>query len=211
MQIVSGRVVFARSVQPAQYETKKAEVEIAFILAEGEQLGDSLDIAGLLAKVKVLEMVGLKSATAEAASTAGLKAVASAVEEPKDPTKPPKVKPQKEAAAAAMNAKDTSTRATTAGPAEKPSKPAETASSTASDPDDALFADAPAAADPISDQDLTKAASDACKRLIPAHDGAAGAMVKALRDKFITPPGTRVSDIPQGKRAEFLKQLEALE
>lgn len=212
MQIVSGKVIFGRTVQPAQYESKKAEVEISFVLAEGEPLGDSLDIAGLMAKVKVLELVGLKPGSNQpaAAAAAGLKAVEAAVEEPaKDPPKP-KVRQapgQKEAAAAAMNARDASAKQTTAGQAEKQSPSESSASHKASDPDDALFDDAPAA--PITDNDLMKAASAANARLQGTHQGAAPQMIKALRDKFVSPPG-RVSDIPQEKRAEFLRQLEAL-
>ena len=35
MHISSGRVVYLRSVQPAQYETKKAEVELTFAFGRG--------------------------------------------------------------------------------------------------------------------------------------------------------------------------------
>jgi len=62
MQITGGKVTFGRSVQPAQYETKKAEVEITFTLAEGEALGDTLNHAASVAQDKALEMVGLKKA-----------------------------------------------------------------------------------------------------------------------------------------------------
>lgn len=65
MQITGGRVVFARSVQPAQYETKKAEVEITFTLAEGEELGTTLDRAGEVAQAKALELVGLQKPKTE--------------------------------------------------------------------------------------------------------------------------------------------------
>ena len=59
-QITGGRVVFSRSVQPAQYESKKAEVEITFAVPEGAVLGDFLDKAGAMAQDKALELVGLK-------------------------------------------------------------------------------------------------------------------------------------------------------
>jgi hypothetical protein len=62
MQITGGKVTFGRSVQPAQYETKKAEVEISFTLAEGEALEGKLDYAAEMARSKALEMIGLKPA-----------------------------------------------------------------------------------------------------------------------------------------------------
>jgi hypothetical protein len=59
MQITGGRVVYSRTVQPAQYESKKAEVELSFVLAEKEELGDALERVGVLVHKQVLEMVGL--------------------------------------------------------------------------------------------------------------------------------------------------------
>ncbi len=57
MQITSGRVVYSRTVQPAQYESKRAEIELTFVLAEGEKLGDALDKTAELAKTKCLDLV----------------------------------------------------------------------------------------------------------------------------------------------------------
>jgi hypothetical protein len=73
MQIISGRVVFARTVQPAQYESKKAEVELNFVLAEGEELDATIDIVAGHAMDTVLAMVGLK--TVEKLKQAALKPV----------------------------------------------------------------------------------------------------------------------------------------
>jgi hypothetical protein len=61
MQITGGRVVYSRTVQPAQYESKRGEVELTFVLAEGEDLGAALDEVADLVKAKALDMVGLKS------------------------------------------------------------------------------------------------------------------------------------------------------
>lgn len=63
MQITGGKVIFQRSVQPAQYETKKAEVELSFTLSEGESLEGKLDEVSAIAQAKALELVGLKPAT----------------------------------------------------------------------------------------------------------------------------------------------------
>ncbi len=61
VQITGGRVLYSRTVQPAQYETKRAEVEVAFVLAEGEDLGENLDEAASIVKKKALQMVGIKA------------------------------------------------------------------------------------------------------------------------------------------------------
>src|ERR1700730_18063669 len=97
-QITGGRVVYGRTVQPAQYESKKAEVEITFAVAEGEDHAALLDLAAKVACYKAHEMVGISVI--------------------KNPPKPAAAAPSeqrvviapantKEAAAAAMNAKDT--------------------------------------------------------------------------------------------------------
>lgn len=62
-QITGGKISYGRTVQPAQYESKKAEIELTFVLAEGEKLGSTLDHAAEIAKNKVLELVGLKAQT----------------------------------------------------------------------------------------------------------------------------------------------------
>jgi hypothetical protein len=58
MQITGGRVVYCRTVQPAQFESKRAEVELSFVLAENEALGAALEQAANLAKSQALTMVG---------------------------------------------------------------------------------------------------------------------------------------------------------
>jgi len=58
--ITGGRVVFGRTVQPASYESKKAEVELSFALAEGEELGDTLEDYMKLAQDEVLATLGVK-------------------------------------------------------------------------------------------------------------------------------------------------------
>lgn len=57
-QITGGRVVFSRTVQPAQYESKRAEVELTFVLAEGEDLNGTLNDVSLKAKNQVLDILG---------------------------------------------------------------------------------------------------------------------------------------------------------
>ena len=61
-QITAGRVVYSRTVQPVQYESKRAEIELNFVLVEGEDLGDTLAEVAEIVQAKTLEMVGLKKA-----------------------------------------------------------------------------------------------------------------------------------------------------
>ena len=52
-QVTSGRVVYSRTVQPAQYESKRAEVEFAFAVEDGEDPGQAAREAGELARREV--------------------------------------------------------------------------------------------------------------------------------------------------------------
>lgn len=56
-QVTSGRVVYSRTVQPAQYESKRAEVEFAFVVEDGEDPGQAARDAGELARREVLAMI----------------------------------------------------------------------------------------------------------------------------------------------------------
>jgi hypothetical protein len=196
MHITSGRVVFSRKVAPAQYESKSAEVELTFILAEDEELGNALDVVGHQAKAKALELVGLKS-SAEATP-------APLAEKVDQRTKDAK----KAAAAASMNAKDASTKPTTVSLALVHSQPAVPASSQEVGLDDE-FQELDVAP-PITDADMTKACSEKNQKLQAKHGAASPTMIKALRAEFVPAPG-QLKDIPQEKRAEFLKRLEALQ
>ncbi len=60
MQITGGRVLFGRTVQPAQYESKKSEVELSFVLAENEELGGALEEIGKIVKAEALHLVGIE-------------------------------------------------------------------------------------------------------------------------------------------------------
>jgi hypothetical protein len=59
-QYTGGKVSFSRTVQPVQYESKKAEVEISFIPDDGEDVEAALEEAGRLVVNRTLAMVGLK-------------------------------------------------------------------------------------------------------------------------------------------------------
>lgn len=67
-QVTSGRVVYSRTVQPAQYESERAEVELAFIVEDGRSVEDAVDAAMAAAKARVLASIG---AGAKRAARAG--------------------------------------------------------------------------------------------------------------------------------------------
>jgi hypothetical protein len=212
MQITGGRVVYGRTVQPAQYESKKAEVEITFVLAEGEDLGDSLDKAAAYAMSKGQEMVGVKPATKPARSAMaedGARAEAAEAAVVLDKRTKEGKEAAKAAAAAAMNAKDAGKKPDTeALPEDKPA--ISTTPENRVDPNDTSFLDEgseePAV---ITDKELHDAAGKKNTVLMKTHGNAAPAMIKALKNEYAPLP-KQLKDIAQDKRAEFLKRLEAL-
>jgi hypothetical protein len=202
VQITAGKVIFARSVQPAQYETKKAEVELSFSLAEGEELGAWLDDVAAKAQAKALEMVGLKPAQ-EAKPAATKKA------EVKPPTDDEKQK-AKEAFAAKQRVGEDIAAAKTLAEKSNTAKTAIDGLDIASlqpgspapslDPDADLLADVPKE---VTDQDLVAAVTRKNQELKDPKK------IHALRETFVKlPKGLR--DIPAADRPRFLAELEAL-
>lgn len=186
-QITGGRVVFSRSVQPAQYESKKAEVEIIFAVPEGAEVGDFLDKAAAMAQRKALEMVGLKTGPKAAAATAdtppatpaaGSKAALEAAQAEKlggdKPAKPKVAMPN-----------------ISSGEERKPPAEEEWGASEAT------------TAEPITDATM----KDACSKRNQVLK--APKAIKALIATFVEFP-KGCADIPQEKRQEFLTKLEAL-
>lgn len=60
-QITSGRVVYSRKVQPAQFESEGAEVEFAFVLEDGEDAASAASQAGAAAKASALDLLGRRA------------------------------------------------------------------------------------------------------------------------------------------------------
>lgn len=224
MQIMGGKVTYARTVQPAQYESKKAEVEISFTLSDGEEMGDSLDRAGNWAMQKCHEMVGITkpapmAATAEKIAEkveAIAEGVKAAAEAPKDTKGKGKTQAEKDAAKAEAAAKMNGKKATAPlpDPDALPDEPTQAISSgeerVSPDDNDTSFLDEPSTpAREIKDTELYEAAGKKNKELMPKHAGASPAMIKALVQKFVPLP-KQLKDIPQEQRTKFLEQLAAL-
>jgi hypothetical protein len=201
-QITAGKISFARSVQPAQYETKKAEVELSFSLAEGEELGAWLDDVAAKAQAKALEMIGLKPATEAKPATTKKAEVKPPAEVQKEDSKKTyavhKATEEAKALAEKSNtAKDIASLDDVHGV-----KGGEgiIGSLGHADPDADLLADVPKE---VTDQDLVAAVTRKNQELKDPKK------IHALRETFVKlPKGLR--DIPAADRPRFLAELEAL-
>lgn len=59
-QATSGRVAYSRTVQPAQYESKRAEVELAFVIEDDEDPAEVIRSIGAVVRDECLALVGVK-------------------------------------------------------------------------------------------------------------------------------------------------------
>lgn len=59
MKITNGQVTFERSVRPADYETKRAVVNLSFNVDDGEDASEVIDEVGNLARRRALKMIGV--------------------------------------------------------------------------------------------------------------------------------------------------------
>jgi hypothetical protein len=59
-KVAGGKVTFARTVQPADYESKRAECELVFEVEDGESPEDALREVGALVRRECLSLVGLR-------------------------------------------------------------------------------------------------------------------------------------------------------
>lgn len=60
MKVTSGRVSFSRKVQPADFESKGATVELAFEVEDGDDVEDVLLELGPVARRHVLRLISGK-------------------------------------------------------------------------------------------------------------------------------------------------------
>lgn len=216
-QITGGKIFYSQTRQAAQFEPKKAEVELSFVVGEGESYEQIAKIAEDFAIAKVQEMIGAKAAPAP-------KTVQPAPPKPAVDTAPKTSKgvdttpvAGKEAYAAAQKAsvpaagKKTPPKAA-AKVEEKPqistqpenrADPADMSDVATSDDDilgSAVVVEVPTT---ISDQDLTSAITKVNQKLNNT------VIIRQLVATFVQPPkGSR--DIPQEQRAEFIEKLNGL-
>lgn len=213
LQIIGGTLIYGRTVQPAQYETKKAECHLQFNVPEGGAInGEQIEEVAKLAMTKVHEMVGLAkpnkaAVSAAVASTApatsvpatgrtkaDIEAEMKAAAQPKTPKVPPKTKP------APADAAEITDEDATPQIRKNPEDRKEPASNAAAVVDDELFEPA---AKMITEADILAAVTAKQQQINNA------VAIRKLIGKYVSPP-KRASDIPVESRAQFLKDLEAL-
>lgn len=217
LTIIGGTLIYGRTVQPAQYETKKAEVHLQFNVPEGQTItAEQIEEVAKLAMTKTHEMVGLakpaakevKDAAANATSVpqtgrtkADLEAEAVAAASQPKPDKAAKQPPKSKAAD-----KPKSDPAAIEG-GEKPQintnpeNRQDPAQADAAAIDESLFA--PAEEGPITEAKLIEACTAKMKALNNAVP------IRTVIAKYVAAPKT-VKDIPEASRAQFLKDLENL-
>ena len=216
-QITGGSVTFGRTVQPAQYESKKSEITLTFAVAEddGDVIAQNmLNLVSKIAQEKALELVGLKVASAPTAKVEALPegkveqpnpALNKIVDEdrpgskrgpkPKKPAEAEKPTEDPLAPAEAAAEADNEAAAHKAAMAK--------ANAEIADADSDLLGGAEAAPQPVSDKELMDAVT---KKMAEINSGP---KIKEVREKFVTSP-KGIRDIPQDKRAEFLVELAKL-
>lgn len=223
-QITNGRVTFGRNVKTAEYEGKKAEVEISFAVGEGEDYKDVLDLAATTARDKAYEILGLLKPPATATSTAAVQAAAAPqTEAPKTPARRgPKKPPVQEVVlteadkaeiAAKLEAASKLTPGISTGEQRRdPNNPDdvddlenlgnETGTQSSGDEEnlDDLLGGAPA---PVTDEDLVSAITTKNAKLKNP------VAIRQLIGKFVK-PGGQAREIAAENRQDFLDQLAAL-
>lgn len=60
MPITGGKVVYSRTIQVAQFEPKRAEVEISFEVTDKENLQDLIEEAKAIAREEAIALVKLR-------------------------------------------------------------------------------------------------------------------------------------------------------
>lgn len=207
MKITGGQITYGRKVNLGDYNSKKAEATIGFLLDDGEDIETGASVAALFATNKVNELLGFKPVT-PAAPTGVKEAVAAklnATDEDKKtragkkaPPKTPPASPPPPATDAAAIVDDETPAISTGDERVDPNNPADAASVVDEDWGTAE------AVTPISDKDLT----DACAKKNSTLQDAP--LIRTLIGKFVSPPKTLV-DIPQESRQKFLNDLAKLE
>lgn len=197
-QVTGGQVVYGRTVQPAQYESKKAEVTLTFGLDEGtapEAAAAFIQSVADDAIAQAHRMVGI-GVPAEPAVAAKQK--------PAEPKQEPAKTSTKEEAAANLNAKDAAKSNKTEIDLGD-TKPAISTGEERKDPKqaDPDGLDLEGGTTPITDTMLQEAVQAKMKEI---NDGK---RIKAVREKYVQVPKA-IKDIPQEQRAAFLADIKAL-
>ena len=209
MQITGGKVSFKRSYQPEQYGSKGAEVEISFIMAEGEELTTQLDDVARIVKAKVLQLCNIKT---ETLGNAPADVAAAAKVEVKTETAKPSGKTKADLEAAKLKElKNAPKQEAVATPAKE-----QVDAPVASEGEDLGGFDEDKAEEPeISDTELSAAMNATVGRLNPTNGGTTPKTIKALIQTFkphdFPADGVfKSGQIPQPMRKQFLAKLKEM-
>jgi hypothetical protein len=208
-QITHGVVKYSRTLNLGDYNSKKADVEIGFQVAEGESHDKMLNLASSIAVNKAEEILTGKAAPAAAASV-GPVGGGNAVMSDDDKKRlaaadaAAKKKAKEDAAAAAKTAK--AAKAPPAVDDDFGDEPTGTGAAPAAgdeDLNDLLGDDVTATAPPVTDKDLLEAVQKKNGEIKSAP------AIRNLLGKYVAAPG-QLKDIPAEKRAAFLAELKTL-
>lgn len=183
-QITGGSVTYGRTAKVAEYESKRADVTLAFSVGDGEDHEVMLAKAALLAHAKCHEMLGQK-APAATNDPAPRK-----TKTDKDKLVEEKIRSTSAPPATALAASDPAAIEPPKAEAEKSAGPA-------------TVEDWAGEAGEVTDETLMNAITkkNAAIKNPPA--------IRALIGKYVAPP-KQAREIPQEKRAAFLAELDAL-
>ncbi len=202
-QLTSGTVKYGRTVNGGDYNSKRADVELTFTVAEGEEEGAAVQHVSELAVFKCHEILHKLSAGASSRPNAdkpisapAATEVAAPAETPAAPAKRQPGRPPKNKGPATdptevqepTHTTDTAASADAGSPAEDPSEVVE---------------DWSAAAPEVTDVDLTAAIS---KHNAKVKNPQA---IRQLIGKYVPSPG-QARDIAQAQRSAFLVELETV-
>lgn len=208
MQITTVKITYGRTVQPAQYESKRGEAEVTVAFEEGEKTEGKVEQVIQFVQAKVHEMVGLKKPDPSTKAEINVLQVSGTPSAADAPTG------TKEAAAAKMNAADNVKRPGRPPKAAKPAetKPAEEKPQISTTPEDRVGpedvdtgidmtdpTEVPAA--DVTDKQLTEAVTMCADKTKKLPD------IRKLIIKFVGKTPCKVIDIPAAARSQFLEEL----
>ncbi len=197
VQITNGSVTFARSIKPADYETKRAEYTLNFVLDEGEGVDDALSVAGHFAQQHTLKLLAKEErivAAVEQRASAPVKPADEIIQGMENAVKAEKARRAVQPVVEEFDPLDGSATSTPAASSPTPSASA--------DYDPLIDGKAEPAAREISDAELTQAVNKARERIDPAR-------IKTLRDEITGVVGKTMALMSQAERGKFVAALAA--
>jgi hypothetical protein len=212
MQITGGKVSFKRSYQPEQYGSKGAEVEISFMMAEGEELGTKLDDVAKIVKTKALQLCNIKTEALGNAPPDVVKVAEKIIEQAL--AEPTEAKAEKPAKAKGRTKADLEAEKIAAAGGGKATVEAAKVEPEGEDLGATFNEDATPEPE-IPDTELSSAMNATVGRLNPSNGNTTPKLIKALIQTFkphdFPADGVfKSGQIPQNMRKQFLAKLKEM-